>query len=116
MRYTSENMKGDSLKRWTVCLLKNHVPVSALGGVQHGWDHMEYPQLQALCNSKGPLLIKIEEMQHANPCSRDHAELVSFTSELLWVALSPLMQCLTIHGCFWTSLRGIRFSGSRTSN
>lgn len=31
-------------------------------------------------------------------------------------ALSPLTQCLMIHGCFETSSSGIRFSGSRTSN
>lgn len=30
-----------------------------------------------------------------------------------FVARSPLMQCLTIHGCDSTSSSGIRFSGSR---
>lgn len=44
------------------------------------------------------------------------AILASFPPELLWVARSPFMQCLTIQGCFCTSTRGIRFSGSKTSN
>ena len=44
------------------------------------------------------------------------AGLVSFAPELLCVARSPLMQCLRIQGCFCTSVRGMRFSGSSTSN
>ena len=31
-------------------------------------------------------------------------------------ARSPFTQCLTIQVCFWTSSKGNRFSGSRTSN
>ena len=44
------------------------------------------------------------------------AGLVSFAPELLCVARSPLMQCFRIQGCFCTSVRGMRFSGSSTSN
>ena len=44
------------------------------------------------------------------------ADLVSLSPEFLCVARSPLMQCLRIQGCFCTSVRGMRFSGSSTSN
>ena len=52
--------------------------------------------------------LQIQTLSDINYCCLD--------PEILSVALSPLMQCLTIQGCFCTSLSGILFSGSSTNS
>ena len=73
-------------------------------------------------SKKSQLTMKIRHQQAESGCSHAcagtnvTAGFVSFAPELLCVARSPLTQCLRIQGCFCTSVSGMRFSGSRTSN